>query len=186
MLDSVRTVVYGEIGVNPAGRDGVNPDFARKTDRKRVGQRGDTALGRGVALGLGLTHAVARGRNVDDRCTGREIGRKALGQIERCGDTDAQRVVKLFVGAFVNAFHERQRVVDKHIHPSIVCNDLVCKGIEHGLIGQIADKIVVFQQVNHAYVRTGLAEFIRDGLADALGTAGHDDDTVLEHGQASF
>ena len=82
LLDGVRAFVGGVRGVDPAGGDGVDPDFSCKTGRQRMGQCGDAALGGGVAFGLGLAHAVPGGGNIDDAGPGDKVGRKQLGKIE--------------------------------------------------------------------------------------------------------
>ena len=86
-------------GVDPAGRNAVHPGFACQAHSHGMGQGGDPAFGGGVALGLGLAHAVPGGCNVDHRRAGSEMGHQQLGQIERRGDAHRQGVGEFLPGA---------------------------------------------------------------------------------------
>ena len=78
LLDGIGAFVNGVGGVDPAGGDGVDPDAPGKAHRQGMGQGRDAALGRGVALGLGLAHPVPGGGDVDDAGPGCKIGGEEL------------------------------------------------------------------------------------------------------------
>ena len=172
VLGGVRTLIYGVVGVDPAGGDGVHPHPARQTHRQRMGQGGDTALGCGVAFGLGLAHPVPGRGDVHDGRTVRKMGREQLGQVKGCGNAHPQSIVEFLIAAFVDALHQGQSVVDEVIHMAVLGNHRLGELLQCGRIGNVSHETVGFQQVDNAYLRTGLAEFPGDGLADALCTAG--------------
>ena len=58
LLSGIGPFINGISYVNPTWRNGVDADTAGKTDRQRMSQRRNSALGSGVALGLRLAHAV--------------------------------------------------------------------------------------------------------------------------------
>ena len=59
LLSGIGTLIDGACSVYPTWRDGIDPYTTRKADGQRMGQCGNTALGCGIALGLGLAHTVA-------------------------------------------------------------------------------------------------------------------------------
>ena len=100
MLGGVRTGVLGVLGVNPARGDGVDPYFSGKAYSQRMGQGGNAAFGRGVALSERLTHSIPAGGNVDDACAGSKVGGEQLGQKKWGGNPHLESVGKLGKTAF--------------------------------------------------------------------------------------
>lgn len=86
--------------------------------------------------------------------------------------THPQRVIELIIAALVNTLHQGQSIVDEIIYVTVVGDDLVGELLQHSLIGQIALKVIIGQQVNDAYPGPFLLELFPDGFADPLGTAG--------------
>ena len=76
LLDGIGTFIYLILIVDPAGRDGINADFACQADSQGVGQSGDTAFGCTVSLSLRLTHTVAAGGDIDDAGAWCKVRRK--------------------------------------------------------------------------------------------------------------
>ena len=66
VLRGVCAFVGGIGGVNPTWRNGVYANPSSETRRERVRQGRNATFGRGIALGLGLAHAIARGGDVDN------------------------------------------------------------------------------------------------------------------------
>ena len=116
LLTGVRALIDCVVRVYPAGGDGIHAHPPSEAHRERVGECGDAALGRSIALRLRLAHPVARGGDVHDGRPWCEVGREQLCKIERRRDAHAQSVVELLVGAAVEALHERQGVVDEVVH----------------------------------------------------------------------
>ena len=181
LLDGVGAFVDGVVGVDPAGADGIDPDFSSEADCQRVGQGGDAALGGGVAFGLGLAHAVPGRGDVDDACSRCEIGGEQLGQVEGGGDTDGERLLEFLVSAGVDALKERRRIVHQHIHPAIFINDRPGEILQHILPGNVAHIMIAGNAVDDANMRTLLFKFFCDALANTTRTAGDDDNFVFEH-----
>ena len=181
MLGCVRSLVAGEGRVNPAGRDGIDPHPSDQTHGKGVRQRRDAAFGCGIALRLRLAHAVTRRGNVDDGRAGRKTGRKQLCQVERSRHAHAQRLIEFLIGARIQPAREGQGVVDQHVHPPVIRDHLRRKGFQRRLVAHVAHEIIIWQQVDHAYVRAGLFEFLRDDLADALRAACDHRHSILKH-----
>ena len=118
LLGGVRAGDIAVGSVDPTGRNTVQPGFARKAHGHGVGQGSDPALCGGIALCLRLAHAIPGGGNVDHHRAGGEVRHQQLGEIERRGDAHRQGVGKLFLGTVVDAFHQRQGVIDQIIHLS--------------------------------------------------------------------
>ena len=79
LLDGIGAFIYLILIVDPAGGDGVDPDFACQADSQGVGQSGDAAFCRAVGFSLRLTHAVSAGGDVDNTGVRSKIGQKQLG-----------------------------------------------------------------------------------------------------------
>ena len=182
LLDGVGAFVDGVSRVDPAGRDGVDPHLSGEADRQRMGQRGNSALGSGVAFTLGLAHPIPGGRDIDDAAPRGEVWRKQFAQIERRGNADCHGLLELLIGAFVDTQEQGRRVVHQHIHPTIFPDNPLGKVLQCGLVGKIAHIMVTFCLVDDANMGAVLLELLGDTLANPVGTAGDNDYFVLEHG----
>ena len=75
---------------------------------------GNASFGGGVAFRLGLAHPVSGGREIDDGCTGGEIGEEELSQIKGRGNAYLKSIIEFFVGAVGNPY--RYRVHDMEVN----------------------------------------------------------------------
>ena len=180
LLRSIRALVDGVIIIYPAGRDRIDPHLASQADRQRVRQRGNTALGRRVGLSLRLAHSITGGRNIDDACALAKIRHKQFGKVKRRSDANLQSIFKIFIAAAFNTAHFWGRVIDQIINVTVVRNHLLGKALERFLIGQIAHKIVVLEQVDDANSRACILKFFAYALANASCAARQDDDFIFE------
>ena len=172
LLDGVRAFVDPAAGVDPAGGDGVDPNPARKADGQGVGKGGDAALGRRVALRLGLAHAVPRGRDVDDSPACAKMVRKQLGEIEGRGDADGEGVLEFLVGAFADALHQRQGVVDEEIHMAVRFQHMGRKPFQRFFFADVADKMVAGRDVDDLDLCALGLKRLRNRFSNAVGAAG--------------
>ena len=148
LLGGVGAFVDGVGVVDPARGDGIDPHAPRKAHGQGVGEGRDAALGGGVALGLGLAHAVAGGGDVDNAGSRGHMGRKELGQVKGGGDSHAQGVLEVLVAPRGDARHERGGVVDQDIHLSMLRDDLFGEALQGGLVGEIPHEVIILQQVD--------------------------------------
>lgn len=180
LLGGVGAGVDGVGVVDPAWGDRIDPYLPRKTHRQGVGQRRDPALGGGVALGLGLTHAVAGGGDVHDARALGEVGRKEFGKVEGSGDTHLQGVLEILVAPACDTAHLGGGVVDEKVHPAVVGDDLGGEALQGLLVGKIPHEIVVVQKVNDANGGARRLELLADALADAAGAPRDYGDLICE------
>ena len=127
LLCSVWTVVNGVCGVNPARRNRIYPCFARQAYCQRMCKRSNASFGCCVTFGLWLAHAVARRRNIYNRCSLCQVFLKQFYQVEWCCNSHTQSVLKLFVAASVYTFHLRKSIVDNNVNIFVLAQHLFCK-----------------------------------------------------------
>ena len=181
MLKSVWTGIFGIGGVNPAGGNGIDPDFSCQADRESMGKGGNASFGGGVAFRLGLAHPVSGGREIDDGCTGGEIGEEELSQIKGRGNAYLKSIIEFFVGAVGNPFHQRQRVVDQVIHMTVIGDYFFGKAVQGFLVRHISRKIFIRLFINDADGGSIFLEFFSDAFSDSLYAAGNDGNFMLKH-----
>ena len=180
MLTGIGPLIDRIGGVYPARRDGIDPYTTCKADGERMGQSGNTALGSSVALGLRLAHAISRGGDVHDGSPRGKIGREEFAQVERGGNTHAQRILELLVTALVDSFHQRQGVIDETVHTAIFVDDLLGKPLQDLLVGDITHEVVPRLLVYHADVCASLLKLLSDAASYSLRPSCHDDYLILE------
>ena len=86
LLLGISALIDGIGRVDPAGGHRVDPYLPGKADRKSMGQGRNAALGRRIALGLRLAHAVPGRGNIDDACPLGKIRCKQLAQVGPSGE----------------------------------------------------------------------------------------------------
>ena len=169
-----------------------------------MGQCGNAALCSSIALRLRLTHAVARRGNVDNGGSLSEMRSKEFGEVEWSRDSHAHGVLKLFIATFVNALHQRQGIVDKIVHMTVLPDDLLGKPLQHLLVRYIAHKqmeqrvqsqlactlpsrdrrrrsqVLPLLLVNDADMGTSLLKLFGNTTSDALYASRHDCHFILE------
>lgn len=102
-------------------------------------------------------------------------------KVERRCHTYPQGIIKFFIGAFGNSFHQGQGVVDEIVHFSMLSDYLLRKANESFFLRQIADKIAVGSLVDHADGRAVFQKFLGDTFSNALCTASDDSNFVFKH-----
>ena len=117
---------------------------------------------------------------------GAKWGRNELRQVERGADAHAQGVVELLPGAFVDAAHGRQGVVDEKVHMAAFGDHRFGEAAQRGLVGNIAGKARAGLFVDDADARAVFAELPGDAPADALRAAGDDGYLILKHALPSM
>ena len=180
LLSGIGTLIDGACSVYPAWRDGIDPYTTRKADCQRMGQCGNTALGSGIALGLGLAHTVTRGGYIHDGSPLGKKGSEEFSQIERGCNANAQGILELLVTALVDSLHQRQGVIDEIVHPAIFVDDLLGKPFQYLLVGNITHVVVSLLLINHADVCARLLKLIGDTTSYSLCSSSHDDYFILK------
>ena len=101
----------------------------------------DTSLGSRIALRLGLAHAVSRRRDVHNGGSIGEMRGEELGKVEWSSDSYAHGILELLIAARIDAFHQRQGIVDKVVHMTILPDDLLDKPLKHLFVRYVANKM---------------------------------------------
>ena len=76
LLKRIRTFIHPSGGIDSSRRNRVDTHPSRKTCRKRMCERRNTALRSGIAFRLRLAHSVPGGGDIDDRSPLSEIRRE--------------------------------------------------------------------------------------------------------------
>ena len=143
-------------------------------------QCGYSPFGGGVALGLWLAHAVARGRDVDDTGSLSKVGCHQLGEVEGGGHAYAHGVLEVVPRTFVQPFHDGQGVVHQDVDVSFAAYDVPGEGFEHLASADVAHVVRPFLLVDDVHPCAVLLKFLCDAVSDALCASGHYNDFVFE------
>ena len=120
----------------------------------------DASLGGCITLRLGLAHAVSRRRDVHNHTSIGEMRGEELGKVEWGGDSYAHGILELLIAAFVDTLHQRQGIVDKVVHMTILSDDLLGKPLQHLLVRYIANKVISSLLVDDTDMGTSLLKLI--------------------------
>lgn len=103
-----------------------------------------------------------------------------LDKIEWGSDSHAECILKLFVRALVNAFHQRQGVVYDDVHIFVHGEDFCRECFKNFLCRNVAYEVVARLFVNHIYVCSVGAKLIGDAFADTFCSSGNDYYLIFE------
>ena len=81
--------------------------------------------------------------------------------------------MEILIAAFVDALHQRQRIVDQIVNAAALTDHFSGKCLENGFIGGISDIVVSIGLVDHIYSDSLLPEFFSYTFPYSVRTAGH-------------
>ena len=104
-----------------------------------------------------------------------------LAEVKWSGDAHCQGVLKFLVGALIDPPHDGKCVIHQNIHMTVPGKHIFRKGLQYHFVRNIAYIMAARCLVDDGDDGTGFAEFLRNTLADAGGTAGDDYHFILKH-----
>ena len=99
--------------------------------------------------------------------------REQLGQIERRGDANTQRILKFFITALVDSLHQRQRIVDEIVNAAGFVDHFLGKIFQNHLVREIPHVVISGRFVDHINLYALLAEFFSNAFTNSMRAAGY-------------